>query len=101
MSEHATSYKNYWILWIVLLVVTVTMIFIGESDMEHGAPRAMLLLLGSTIKATLIVFYYMHLRSENMGLILTVLVGIFVTGILMFIIPAYDGTHILENRLFR
>ena len=99
MSEHSSSYKSYWILWIVLLAVTVTMIFIGESAMPH-LPQALLLLVGSAIKATLIIFFYMHLRFENVGLILTVLVGIFVTSILMFVIPAYDGTQILENRLF-
>jgi len=100
MSEHASSYKSYWILWIILLTVTVTMIFIGESDMSH-VPQAILLLIGSSIKATLIIFFYMHLRFEKMGLVTIVLVGIFVTGILMFMIPAYDATHILENRLFR
>jgi hypothetical protein len=30
-----------------------------------------------------------------------VLIGIFLTGFLMFVIPAYDGTHILENRFYR
>jgi len=102
MSEkaHSDSYKTYWILWGVLLTVTVTMIFIGESQMVEG-PKALLLLIGSTIKASLIVFFYMHLRFEKMPLILTVLVGIFVTSILMFAIPAYDGGHILEYRLFK
>ena len=54
MSSHAESagshsYKGYWILWVILLV----------------------------------------------------LIGIFLTGILMFVIPAYDGTNILEHRLYR
>jgi cytochrome c oxidase subunit 4 len=105
MSTHAESagshgYKGYWILWIVLLVLTVTMIAIGESSMAH-APQAILLLLGSSVKASLIIFFYMHLRFENRNLILVVLIGIFVTSVLMFVIPAYDGTHILEHRLFR
>lgn len=99
-ATHSDSYKTYWLLWVVLLVVTVTMIFIGESGMTE-APKALLLLMGSSIKATLIVFFYMHLRFEKMPLVLTVLVGIFVTSVLMFAIPAYDGGHILEYRLFR
>ena len=39
----------------------------------------------------------MHLKFEHMGLIMTVLVGLFVTAILMFVLPAYDGGHILES----
>lgn len=103
MSEQEAGhagYRGYWMIWVVLLVVTVTMIFIGESTLGN-VPQAILLLIGSTIKATLIIFFYMHLRFERMGLILTVLVGIFVTSILMFVIPAYDGGHILENSLYR
>ena len=36
-----------------------------------------------------------------MGLILTVMIGIFLTSVLMFAIPAYDGGYILENSLFK
>lgn len=105
MSTHAESvgshgYKGYWLLWIVLLVLTVTMIFIGESQLSK-APQAILLLLGASLKASLIIFFYMHLRFENRNLILVVLLGIFLTGILMFVIPAYDGTQILEHRLYQ
>jgi cytochrome c oxidase subunit 4 len=105
MSTHAESagshgYKGYWILWIVLLVITVTMIFVSEVQMAQAA-HAVLLLLGSSLKASLIIFFYMHLRLENRNLILLVLVGIFLTGVLMFTIPAYDGTNILAHRFFK
>ena len=104
MSEHSQhshqGYKGYWILWVVLLTLTVTMIFIGESSMAT-APQALLLLVGSAIKASLIIFFYMHLRFERMSLILVVLVGIFLTSILMFVVPAYDGGNILDHRLFQ
>ena len=102
MSQTAVGhgYKTYWILWVVLLVLTVTMIFIGESSIAQ-TPQALMLLLGSSIKAGLIIFFYMHLRFERASLIFVVLVGIFVTSIMMFVVPAYDGIHILEHRLFR
>jgi cytochrome c oxidase subunit IV len=76
------------------------MIFIGESSLPT-APQALLLLLGSAIKASLIIFFYMHLRFERMSLMLVVLVGIFVTSVLMFVVPAYDGGNILDHRLFQ
>jgi cytochrome c oxidase subunit 4 len=105
MSTHAESagshgYKGYWILWIVLLVLTVTMIFIGDSQLAQTS-QAILLLIGSSLKASLIIFFYMHLRLENRNLILLVLIGIFLTSVLMFVIPGYDGTQILQHRLFR
>lgn len=95
------GYKGYLVIWVVLLMTTVTMVFIGESHMVE-APKALLLLIGSSIKATLIIFFYMHLRFERLSLILIVLVGIFVTGILMFVVPAYDGSaNILVHRLYQ
>ena len=105
MSTHAESvgshgYKGYWLLWIVLLGLTVTMIVIGDSQLSK-APQAILLLLGASLKASLIIFFYMHLRFENRNLILLVLLGIFLTGILMFVVPAFDGTQILEHRLYQ
>lgn len=105
MSEHAESagshgYKGYWILWAILLMLTVTMIVIGESDLPK-VPHTLLLLIGSSVKASLIIFFYMHLRFENRNLILVVLIGIFVTGVLMFVVPAFDGTQILERRFYR
>src|SRR5262245_66439289 len=105
MSTHTESagshgYKGYWILWVILLTLTVTMIFIGESKMAEPA-QAILLLIGSSLKASLIIFFYMHLRFENLNLILVVMVGIFVTSVLMFLIPAYDGMNILQHRYFR
>jgi cytochrome c oxidase subunit IV len=94
------GYKGYWLIWIVLLVVTTTMIFIGDSSIPQ-AGQAVMLLIGSGIKATLIIFFYMHLRFERFSLMLVVLVGIFVTGILMFVIPAYDGGNVLAHRWFQ
>jgi cytochrome c oxidase subunit IV len=103
MSQAAAGhgYKGYWIIWAILLTATVSMVFIGESHMAE-APKALLLLIGSSIKATLIIFFFMHLRFERLNLILIVLVGIFVTGILMFAVPAYDGSaNILLHRLYQ
>ena len=58
--------------------------------------------MGSAVKASLIIFYFMHLKFEKSGLVLTVIIGIFVTSILMFIVPAYDGgATVLEHNLYK
>jgi len=97
-TESAHPYRLYWILWAVLLTTTLLMIAIEGANLP-AALAAVLLLLGSGIKAVLIIFHYMHLRFEHKTLILTVLVGLFVTSILMFVLPAYDGFHILASSL--
>ncbi len=100
MSEKSHGYRLYWIVWAILLVLTLLMIVIGESHLAQ-IPKAAMLLLGSSVKASLIMFYFMHLRFEKAGLVFTVLVGLFVTGVLMFVLPAYDGVNIGQKVLFR
>ena len=103
MSEHAAGkkvYLQYAGILGILAVATLAMIFIGESGLSE-APKAVLLLIGASIKATLIIFFFMHLRFEKMGLIIIVLVGIFVTSVLMFVVPAYDGGQVLQRSLFQ
>ena len=97
-ASSAHPYRGYWILWAVLLTVTLLMIAVEGANLP-AALAVVVLLFGSATKATLIIFYYMHLKFEHLGLILTVLVGLFVTAILMFVLPAYDGGHMLANRL--
>jgi cytochrome c oxidase subunit 4 len=84
------------VIWGVLLALTMVMIYIGESSLPQAA-QALLLLAGSLTKATLILLYFMHLRYEKAGLILTVIVGVAVTSLLMFALPAFDGTQIFER----
>ena len=100
MSTESHGYGIYWIIWGVLLMLTFTMIFIGEANLGYEA-KAFLLLLGAAAKAALIIFYFMHLRLEKAGLAVIVLVGIFLTGTLMFALPAYDGSQIFQNLLYR
>ena len=63
MSTDAHPYRGYWILWLILLAVTVIMILIEGANLPLGLLAA-ILLVGSAIKATLIIFYYMHLKFE-------------------------------------
>lgn len=98
MSSDAHPYRFYGIIWVVLLAVTLLMIAIEGASLP-AALAVLLLLFGSALKATLIIFYYMHLKTEHQALIVTVLVGLFVTSILMFVLPAYDGFHILASAI--
>jgi len=87
MTAESHGYGIYWIIWGVLLVLTFVMISIGEANISYLIKGA-LLLVGAATKALLIIFYFMHLRLEKAGLAVIVLVGIFLTGFLMFALPA-------------
>ncbi len=95
-ADSAHPYRGYWIIWVILLSVTLLMIAVEGANLP-AALAVIVLLFGSAIKATLIIFHYMHLKFEHKSLMLTVLVGLFVTSILMFVLPAYDGGHILDS----
>ena len=100
MSTDSHGYGLYWVIWGVLLVLTLVMIVVGEAGLGDIA-KGLLLLIGAAAKAGLIIFYFMHLRLEKAGLAVIVLVGIFLTGFLMFALPAYDGSHVFDNLLYR
>ena len=100
MSKDSHGYGIYWIIWGILLVLTLVMIVIGESSLG-SVGKGGLLMLGAAAKAALIIFYFMHLRLEKAGLAVVVLVGIFLTGTLMFALPAIDGEHVFQNLLYR
>ena len=99
MTTESHGYRIYWIVWGVLLVLTFVMIFIGEADLGYVA-KAFLLMLGAAAKASLIIFYFMHMRLEKAGLAVIVLVGMFLTGSLMFALPAYDGSNVFQHLLY-
>ena len=100
MTADSHGYGIYWIIWGVLLALTFVMIFIGDANIGYVA-KASLLLLGAAAKAALIIFYFMHLRLEKASLAVVVLVGIFLTGTLMFALPAYDGSQVFQNLMYR
>jgi len=66
--------------------------------------RSLLLtvLLGAMlVKATLIAGNFMHLRHEHRGLIATVVVGLFVMGLVLYVLIAPDASRIHDMVLRR
>lgn len=96
MTEATTSHARvYWITWGVLLAVTVVMLLADGARL----PRTGLLvvMLGAmAVKATLIAGNFMHLRQERAGIVLTLIVGLFVLGIVLYALIAPDALRIHE-----
>ena len=97
MAQDASGVGSspYWRIWFVLLVLTLVMVFIDQSPLTRNL--LVLVLVGvMLVKVSLIAGYFMHLRFEKLNLILVVLVGLLITGLLLFVLIAPDGMRILD-----
>ena len=94
-EESKVSSSPYWRIWFVLLVLTLVMVFIDQSPLTRSV--LVLVLVGVMLaKVSLIAGYFMHLRFEKLNLILVVLVGLLITGAILFALIAPDGMRILD-----
>jgi caa(3)-type oxidase subunit IV len=96
MTQTLTTHARvYWITWSVLLVLTVVMLAADGASISRTGLVA--LMLGAmAVKATLIAGNFMHLRQERAGLVLTVVVGLFVIALVLFVLIAPDARRIHE-----
>ena len=79
---HASPHMTYWKAWGALLVITLAMILISHP---------ILIVIGMSIKATIIVLWFMHLKYERFDFILYVLLSTFLTSLVLFGLIATDG----------
>ena len=74
MTEQGhASYKSYWVVFVVLAVLTVLEIAVANRSL--GIPRkpvALALITMALSKAALVGLFYMHLKNEKRALKLTV-----------------------------
>ncbi len=82
-----TSYKGYWIAWVILLVLTVTMVAVSSPA---------IILAGIAIKATIISLWFMHLKFERMSLMLTVIFCTMLTLAVLFVLLAWDAAVLFK-----
>jgi cytochrome c oxidase subunit IV len=85
----------YWITWCVLLVFTVAMLWADGAPIPRLA-FVLFMVAAMLTKASIIGANFMHLRSERLPLIVTVVVGLLVTGAFLFALIAPDALRIRE-----
>ena len=93
--EDMTSYRTYWIAWVVLLVLTLVMVAVEAA----GLPRALivLVLVGAMLaKATLIGGWFMHLRFERTALVVSLVGATLATAAVLFFLLVPDGMAMLR-----
>ena len=85
--------RGYWITWSVLLVFTVVMLWADAASF----PRlgfVVFMVAAMLTKASIIGANFMHLRSERVGLVLTVVVGLLVTAAILYVLIVPDAARI-------
>ncbi len=96
--QETVSYKVYWTIWVVLLVLTLIMIGVEALPLPSGI--AILILTGAMMtKATLIVGWFMHLKFETRFIMLCLVLGTLLTAafLLFLLVPdAIDANRMAE-----
>ncbi|MBI1873784.1 MAG: cytochrome C oxidase subunit IV family protein [Acidobacteria bacterium] len=85
--------RLYWGTWVALLVLTAMMLAVDSSP----GPRLVFVavLLGAMLaKAVLIGAHFMHLRFERASLAVMVIIGLLMTGAILFVLIAPDALRI-------
>jgi cytochrome c oxidase subunit IV len=85
--------RIYWITWAVLLVFTLAMLWADAASLPRMT-FVVFMIAAMLTKASIIGANFMHLRSERLPLVLTVIVGLLVTGGLLFVLIAPDAVRI-------
>jgi cytochrome c oxidase subunit IV len=85
--------RTYWITWSVLLVFTVVMLAADTASLPRQA-FVIFMLIAMLTKASIIGANFMHLKAERVQLVLTVVVGLLVTGTVLYVLIAPDAVRI-------
>ena len=97
--EHAHSYKQYFMTWLWLLLMTVTALIIGYVHMPESVKAV--LLVGITLaKIFLIGSIFMHLKTEKVNLIMLTFSPLLLSIVLFFFTfgeTLKDPTHEIQN----
>ena len=62
-KNHSISFKTYFTVLVVLLILTV--ITVGVARVDFGRINAFVAMLIATVKAGLVLMYFMHLKYDE------------------------------------
>ena len=85
--------RVYWITWGVLLMFTSVMLWADTAAIPRMA--FVIFMIGAMLtKASMIGANFMHLRQESAWMVVTVVVGLFVTATVLYVLIAPDAARI-------
>jgi cytochrome c oxidase subunit IV len=85
--------RTYWMTWSVLLVFTVAMLWADSASLPR-LTFVVFMIVAMLTKASIIGANFMHLKGERVQLILTVVVGLVVTGAILYGLIVPDAARI-------
>lgn len=91
-SHHTPGYRLFIIIWAILLVFTAITVSVAQYDL--GFLNVLVAMAIATTKACLVIFFFMHLKYENLTFKLMVLVAFIILAIFIgftFFDTAYRG----------
>ena len=94
-DNHIIGFKIYLSVLISLLILT--MITVGVAQIDFGALNAFFAMLIATVKATLVLLYFMHLKYDNKLYWLVFGCAVFFVGLLYFFSKLDLITRIIQN----
>jgi caa(3)-type oxidase subunit IV len=100
-EAHPTGYKQYFVTWCWLLVMTLLALGIGYAPIPEGL-RGFLLVCITLAKIVLIASIFMHLRTEKLNLVMLTFSPLVLALILFFITfgeSAGSSTHIIVTHM--
>lgn len=83
-DSHIVPYKMY--LYILAGLISLTLISVGVTEIEFGEFSVFVALLLATIKATLVLIYFMHLKFDNKILQILVPAIFIIVALVIFIV---------------
>jgi cytochrome c oxidase subunit 4 len=88
MSEHTSSAKFYYVIWIALLVLTVITALVARYDL--GAFNTIVALTIATFKASLVVLFFMHVKDASERLTKVVIISAIFWLLLLLVLSLAD-----------
>ncbi|WP_066632514.1 cytochrome C oxidase subunit IV family protein [Labilibacter marinus] len=82
-ESHIVPYKTY--LYILAALIALTVISVAASNIEFGGFTVFVALLLASIKSSLVLIYFMHLKFDNKILQILVPLIFLLVGLVLFI----------------
>lgn len=90
MSEHVVSTKTYYIVWIVLLILTA--LTASVSTVGLGRFNTLVALVIATAKASIVALFFMHIKYTSEKMTKAVLISALFWLLILLLLSMTDYT---------
>ena len=80
-EEHTLSYKQLFAVLVALLALTATTV--GAANIDFGGLNIWITILIASVKSSLVLLFFMHLKAENRMVKSTFIITIFILALLI------------------